>query len=36
MVEKHAVEIFLVDVIKRFEQFSLSHNPSGNVDTKIR
>ena len=34
MVEKHSVEIFLADVIKRFEQFSLSHNPSGNVDTK--
>jgi coproporphyrinogen III oxidase len=34
MLEKKAIVTFLADVIKRFEHFSLSHNPSGNVDTK--
>jgi len=34
MVEKKAGATFLADVIRRFDQFSLSYNPSGKVDTK--
>ena len=34
MVEKNDVVTFLDDVIKRFEQFSLSHTSRGKVDTE--